>query len=62
FARPSGVSLHPRADARGITLRNKPIVVLVLKSPSAIRKVKEMVGSTVPSESDMSTIRGMYSS
>ena len=45
-----------------LQLQNKPIVVLVLQSPSAIGKVKEIVGSTVPSESDMSTIRGMYSS
>jgi len=45
-----------------LQLQNKPVVVLVLQSPSAIGKVKKIVGSTVPSESDMSTIRGMFSS
>jgi len=43
-------------------LVGKKVVVLVVKGPAAVSKVKMIVGSTIPSEADLSTIRGQFSS
>jgi len=43
-------------------LVGKAVVVMVLSGPAAVSKIKLIVGSTIPSESDLSTIRGIYSS
>lgn len=43
-------------------LVGKKVVVIVVQGTAAVAKVKSIVGSTIPSESDLSTIRGQYSS
>jgi nucleoside-diphosphate kinase len=43
-------------------LTGKKVVVIVVRGGSAVAKVKALVGSTIPSESDLSTIRGQFSS
>ena len=43
-------------------LAGKPIVILILQGPLAVNKTKIIVGSTLPSEADLSTIRGKFAS